>query len=104
MNNPQQEKGHRGGICDSASYKRGEHRAGRKRLPLTNTNAGGEHPGLQGYPVRWDKTPEACRVKVRHRRAYEGRPQERAEGAHVKPPISAEGELKREINWRVWTA
>jgi hypothetical protein len=53
---------------------------------------------LQGYPVRSDKTPEACRVTVRHRRAYEGRPQERAEGAQAKPPISDEGELKRETS------
>ena len=56
---------------------------------------------LQGYPVRWDKTPEACTVRVRHRRAYEGRPHARAEGAHAKPPVSDEGELKRETNWCV---
>jgi len=53
---------------------------------------------LQGYPVRLDKTPEACRVTVRHRRAYEARPQEGAEGAQAKSPISDEGELKRETN------
>jgi hypothetical protein len=53
---------------------------------------------LQGYPVRLDKTPEACQVTVRHRRAYEGRPQERAEGAQAKLPISDEGELKRETS------
>jgi hypothetical protein len=56
---------------------------------------------LQGYPVRWDKTPEACTVKVRHRRAYEGRPHARAEGAHATPPVSDDGELKRETNWCV---
>ena len=49
---------------------------------------------LQGYPVRLDKTPEACRVMVRHRRAYEGRPQDRAEGAQAKPPISDEGQAE----------
>jgi hypothetical protein len=56
---------------------------------------------LQGSPVRRDKTPEACTVRVRHRRAYEGRPHARAEGAHAKPPVSDEGELKRETNWCV---
>ena len=102
MNNLQQEKTHRRGTGDSST--RGERRTGGKQVPLTKKHTGGGHPWLQGYPVRWDKIPEACRVRVRHRRTYEGQPQERAEGAQAKPPISAEGELKRETNWRVWTA
>jgi hypothetical protein len=61
----------------------------------------GETSSLQGYPVRSDKTPEACRVTVRHRRAYEGRPQKGAEGARANPLISDEGELKRDTNSHV---
>jgi hypothetical protein len=70
--------------------------AGMKWVPLIGLAR--RRSSLQGYPVRWDKTPEACRVTVRHRRAYEGRPQERAEGTQAKPPASDEGELKRETN------
>jgi hypothetical protein len=73
-----------------------------KRASLTEGCMDGVTSSLQGNPVRSDKTPEACRVTVRHRGADEGRPQERAEGAQAKQPISDEGELKRETNLRVW--
>jgi len=71
---------------------------GWKRASLTGGSMNRVTSSLQGHPVHSDKTPEACRAAVRHRRAYEGRPQERAEGAQVKPSISDEGELKRETN------
>jgi hypothetical protein len=57
---------------------------------------------LQGYPVLGDKIPEAGSVRTRHRRAYEGWPQEKAEGAHAKLPASVDGELNRENSRRVW--
>ena len=57
---------------------------------------------LQGYPVLRDKIPEAGSVGTRHRRAYEGWPQEKAEGAQAEPPASADGELNRESSRRVW--
>ncbi len=69
-----------------------------KRVSPIEGSMNGETSSLQGYPVRSDKTPEACRVTVRHRRAYEGRPQKGAEGALAKLPISDEGELKRDTN------
>jgi len=41
--------------------------------------------------------------EARRRRAYEGLPQAKAEGAQAILPDSDDGELKRETNWRVCT-
>lgn len=84
--------------------QRGEHSGGGQGKGADGGERVRRGSSLQGYPVHGDKTPEACRVTVRRRRAYEGRPQEIAEGAQAKPPVSEAGELKRETNWRVWTA
>jgi hypothetical protein len=56
----------------------------------------GKRSSLQGYPVRGDKIPEACNMRTRHRRAYEGWPQEPAEGAQAKLFALDDGELNRD--------
>jgi hypothetical protein len=75
-----------------------EHWAGRKRVPLTEEHACGGHSRFREILSPGTRSLKRARFRVRHRRAYEGRPQERAEGAQAKPPVSDEGELKREIN------
>ena len=77
---------------------RREHWAGRKRVPLTKEHACGGHSRFRDILSSGTRSLKRARFRVRHRRAYEGRPQERAEGAQAKPPVSDKGELKREIN------
>ena len=53
---------------------------------------------LQGYPVRWDKIPEACGLETHHRRVYAGRPHEKPDGAQITFAESDEKELNRDTN------
>jgi hypothetical protein len=71
---------------------------GGKGVPLTKEHASGRHFRFRDILSAGTRSLKRSGFRVRHRRAYEGRPQERAEGAQAKPPVSDEGELKREIN------
>jgi hypothetical protein len=67
-------------------------------MPLTEEHACGGHSRFRDILSAGTRSLKRAGFRARHRRAYEGRPQERAEGAQAKPPVSDEGELKREIN------
>lgn len=72
--------------------------AGRKRVPQTKQYARGGRSRFRDILSAGTRSLKRAGFRDRRRRAYEGRPQERAEGAQAKLPVSDEGELKREIN------